>query len=109
MIRLTLIVVVLVLAGCGYREVKLPDGSTQSEVFLGLGSAVDCTDSPGLSADMTVLGIWTSGNGSGLGFHSGRYVCGSPECQVVIWQTKDLDAPALHNMLESFENVCLVS
>ncbi len=109
MTRLTLFIVVCMLAGCGYREVKLPDGSTQSEVFLGLGTAVDCTEAPGLSADITVLGLWTGGNGNGLGFHSGQYVCGSPECQVVIWQMESSDSLALHEMLKSLNNVCVVS
>lgn len=106
--RLFAIAIALFLTGCGVREIADPDGSSRTEFFVGLGKTVDCTLDPGLSAEVTTLGAWLGDSGGGLGFHHGRYVCGSSECQVVIWPASEVDAKALRQQLESFDGVCIV-
>lgn len=95
-------------AGCGLREVTFRDGTSTTELFLGPGTTVSCTADPGVSAEVTTLGLWWEARGGGLGYHSGRYQCGSPECQVVIWADENFDPERLRSAFGGIENVCIV-
>ena len=106
--RILAIVCLILLSGCGVRQIDYTDGSSQSEFFFGLGKTVNCTAEPGVSVESTTLGAWEHQRGIGLGFHSGRYVCGSTDCQVVIWPASGIDAAALRKELGDLENICVV-
>ena len=101
-----LIVCAVFVSGCGVKTTRSPDGTTVSEVFLGLGSSVACGEAEGVTADITTLGLWT-GQNAGLGFHQARFFCGSPKCRVVILPEAGTDVAALRKAYGDLGNVCV--
>lgn len=92
---------------CGIRQVREPGGAVRTELLFGLTATPDCAADPGLSAEVTVLGAWSDASGGGLGYHRGRYVCGSPRCQVVIWPGNSIDPAALRRELGDLDGICI--
>ncbi len=99
----------MLIVGCGVRQIDYADGLSSTEIFVGFGKTLDCTVDPGASVKTRTLGAWTQPHGLGLGFHSGRYVCGSTECQVVIWPQSKIDAATMEEMAGSLETICFVA
>lgn len=108
MMRWLALFLALLGAGCGMRHIVRADGEKATEIFFGLGSGLNCEAQEGAVATATMAGIWTQLDGGGLGFHRGRYYCGTAACKIVLWAEPSVNAEALRAQLGDLESVCVV-
>ena len=105
--RLFVLFLALMLAGCGVRQISSPDGRVVTDLFIDYAAEPDCGDDQTTIVQETNVGLWVRPNTVGFGVRKARYACVPKRCQIVIWADDETVAGELRELFGTGENICV--